>query len=77
MPRNIVICCDGTNNEFGSRNTNVVRLIQSLDRDPRKQLLYYDPGLGTLPEPGAWSSAGKKVSMIFGLAFGSGLSWKV
>ena len=77
MPRNIVICCDGTNNEFGPRNTNVVRLIQSLDRNPRKQHLYYDPGLGTLPEPGVWSSLGKKVSMIFGLAFGAGLAWKV
>jgi uncharacterized protein (DUF2235 family) len=77
MPRNIVICCDGTNNEFGPRNTNVVRLIQSLDRDPRRQLLYYDPGLGTLPEPGVWSFIGKKISLIFGLAFGAGLSWKV
>ncbi len=77
MPRNIVICCDGTNNEFGPCNTNVVRLIQTLDRDPRSQLVYYDPGLGTLPEPGAWSSLGKKASMLFGLAFGAGLSWKV
>jgi hypothetical protein len=30
MARNIVICCDGTDNEFGYENTNVVRLIQSL-----------------------------------------------
>ncbi|MSR59007.1 MAG: DUF2235 domain-containing protein, partial [Planctomycetaceae bacterium] len=31
MPKNIILCCDGTSNEFGSTNTNVVRLFQSLD----------------------------------------------
>jgi uncharacterized protein (DUF2235 family) len=77
MPRNLILCCDGTNNQFGSQNTNVVRLIQSLDRDPSRQLLYYDPGLGTLPEPGAFSRLQKRVSEVFGLAFGAGLLWKV
>jgi len=31
MPKNIVICCDGTHNQFGSNNTNVVRLVQELN----------------------------------------------
>jgi len=26
MGRNLVICCDGTNNEFGGDKTNVARL---------------------------------------------------
>jgi uncharacterized protein (DUF2235 family) len=77
MPRNLVLCCDGTNNEFGPRNTNVVRLVQVLDRDSNLQRLYYDPGLGTLPEPGTWTSLGKTISKIYGLAFGAGLAWKV
>src|SRR5690349_18658193 len=77
MSRNFIICCDGTNNQFGIENTNVVRLVQSLDRDPAKQRLYYDPGVGTLPEPGLWTSAGKWISKVFGLAFGGGLGWKV
>jgi uncharacterized protein (DUF2235 family) len=77
MARNLVLCCDGTNNEFGPRNTNVVRLIQALDRDPIVQRLYYDPGLGTLPEPGTWTSLSKMVSKLYGLAFGAGLAWKV
>jgi len=77
MPRNLILCCDGTNNEFGPENTNVVRLVQSLNRDPIKQWLYYDPGVGTLPEPGAFSKVQKWVSKVFGLAFGAGLSWKV
>ena len=77
MHKNLVLCCDGTNNQFGPENTNVVRLIQALVRDPARQRLYYDPGVGTLPEPGAWTALGKKVSTIFGLAFGGGIFWKV
>jgi uncharacterized protein (DUF2235 family) len=77
MSRNIVICCDGTNNQFGPENTNVVRLVQGLERDPTKQLLYYDPGVGTLPEPGVFTWLGKKLSTWFDLAFGTGLSRKV
>ena len=77
MPKNLVICCDGTNNQFGRENTNVVRLIQALVRDPARQRLYYDPGVGTLPEPGAWTAIGKKVSTSVGLAFGAGIFWKV
>jgi uncharacterized protein (DUF2235 family) len=77
MPRNFVICCDGTNNQFGPQNTSVVRLIQVLDRDPSKQRLYYDPGVGTLPEPSVFTAVGKRISELVGLAFGGGLTWKV
>ena len=77
MPRNLVICCDGTNNQFGTENTNVIRLIQVLDRDPGKQLLYYDPGVGTLPGPNAFSHVQKWISKVSGLAFGTGLARKV
>src|SRR5262245_10389808 len=77
MSRNIIICCDGTNNEFGSQNTNVVRLVQVIDRDPTKQLVYYDPGVGTLPEPGLFTRIGKNISKWYGLAFGAGLTKNV
>lgn len=73
MGRNLVICCDGTNNEFGERNTNVARLVQVLDRDATRQLVYYDPGVGTLAEPGMMTRVGKKMSQLWGLAFGTGL----
>ena len=77
MPRNIIICFDGTSNEFGKTNTNVVRLVQVLDRDQQKQRLYYDPGVGTLPEPGFVTKVGRKFSDLMGLAFGTGLLRKV
>lgn len=75
--RNLVICCDGTNNEFGPENTNVVRLAQVISRDPAKQHLYYDPGVGTLPEPNAFTYLQRKMSDLAGLAFGAGLTRKV
>jgi uncharacterized protein (DUF2235 family) len=77
MPKNLVICFDGTNNQFGPENTNVVRLIQVLDRDTSRQQLYYYPGVGTLPEPNAFTRLQKWISKVYGLAFGSGLLRKV
>src|SRR5450759_3458143 len=75
--RNLVLCFDGTNNQFGPENTNVIRLVQILDRDSTKQRLYYDPGVGTLPEPGARGKLRSAWSKIKGLGFGAGLLWKV
>jgi len=48
MSKNIVICCDGTGNEFGDRNSNVVKLFTVLTVDPETQVAYYDPGIGTM-----------------------------
>jgi uncharacterized protein (DUF2235 family) len=72
--RNLVICFDGTSNEFGDTNTNVVRLAQVLSHDPDRQLVYYDPGVGTMPEPGLFFAAARTLSRIAGLAFGRGLT---
>src|ERR1051325_6829356 len=77
MPRNIIVCCDGTNNEFGPKNTNVVRLVQVLDREAPTQLVYYDPGVGTFPDPGTWTKMGKRLSEWIDLAFATDLSRKV
>ncbi len=44
--KNIIICCDGTGNEYGHNNTNVVKLYQSIVRD-EDQIAFYDPGVGT------------------------------
>ena len=43
-PRNIVICCDGTGNEFGGANSNVVKLYTALEIDAA-QVAYYHPGV--------------------------------
>src|SRR5438105_427818 len=77
MSRNLILCFDGTNNQFGPEDTNVVRLARVLERDSKIQKFYYDPGVGTLPEPGLFFWLGKKFSTWFGLAFGLGLSRKI
>ena len=71
--RNLVVCCDGTNNQFGKENTNVIRLVQILDRDHAKQRLYYQPGIGTFPEPDALTKWWTEFYDVLGLAFGLGV----
>ncbi len=72
MPKNIVICCDGTGNEFGDNNTNVVKLYSSLIIDDT-QIGYYHPGVGTMGAPTARNRVEKLWTQVKGLAFGAGL----
>lgn len=73
MPKNIVICCDGTGNEFGRSNSNVVKLYSVLERD-LAQIAYYHPGVGTMGSRNALSQVGKLWTKLIGLAFGYGIS---
>ena len=70
--KNIVLCCDGTANEFAQHRTNVVKLYYALARDPA-QVAYYHPGVGTIEAVGAISTAARKMTKLMGLAFGYGL----
>lgn len=49
MPKNIVVCCDGTGNEYGKNITNVVHTYKLVQKD-ETQVAFYDPGVGT----GGW-----------------------
>lgn len=73
--KNLVVCLDGTGNQLRvSRNTNVLRLFDMLDTsDERRQIAYYDPGVGTFSALGAWTPLGRRVTRLAGLAFGMGL----
>ena len=73
MPRNIVVCCDGTGNEYGSANSNVVKLYWTLSAQD-KQTAYYHPGVGTMGARNALSAVGKWWTQVRGLAFGYGFS---
>jgi uncharacterized protein (DUF2235 family) len=72
MAKNIVICCDGTGNEFGDYNSNVVQLYSTLIVDGRTQVAYYHPGVGTMAAPSAGNGISKLWSTVVGLAFGVG-----
>lgn len=39
MGKNILICCDGTGNEYGMENTNVVKLFEIVKKDPGKSVV--------------------------------------
>jgi uncharacterized protein (DUF2235 family) len=73
MSKNIVICCDGTNNEFAQDRTNVIKLYYTLEQNPG-QATYYHPGLGTMEATAALTPFAKAVTKGLGLAMGYGLS---
>src|SRR5271169_6982892 len=74
MSKNIVVCCDGTGNEFGDSNSNVVKLASTLVID-QHQVSYYHPGVGTMGSPTARNWLEKKWDVICGLAFGFGITF--
>jgi uncharacterized protein (DUF2235 family) len=73
MPKNIVVCCDGTGNEFGESNSNVVKPYKMLLRD-NSQVSYYQPGVGTMGARNALTGISKWWTKVIGLAFGYGIS---
>lgn len=77
MPKNIVICCDGTGEEFGNKNSNVIKLYATLVQDLESQIAYYHPGLGTMGAPNALSKLAQWWTKILGLAFGYGLATNI
>ena len=74
MARNLVVCCDGTANEFARNNTNVVKLYSVLCHDPDRQVAYYHPGLGTMEPAGTLTTFSRKLTKLLGMAFGFGLA---
>ncbi|SIO13193.1 Uncharacterized alpha/beta hydrolase domain [Bradyrhizobium erythrophlei] len=78
--RNIIICCDGTGNEISENISNVLKLYRCLRKTARtepRQLVFYDPGVGTLARPDPWHKLRQDFSAILGLATGYGLDDKV
>ena len=76
MPRRIVICCDGTGNEIKGNQSNVLKFYRVL-KESEDQIGYYDPGIGTISNSGAWSRWKNKAKGVFGLATGYGLDTNV
>jgi uncharacterized protein (DUF2235 family) len=73
MAKNVVLCCDGTANEFARDRTNVVKLYYTLADDPTRQITYYHPGLGTMEPAGALTGIARKTTRLLGKAIGYGL----
>jgi uncharacterized protein (DUF2235 family) len=74
--KNIVICCDGTGNEISENISNVLKLYRMMRKTGKTephQVVFYDPGVGTLARPDPWQKLRQDASAIFGLATGYGL----
>lgn len=76
VPKNLIICCDGTSNGPTHARTNVIKLWLALERDEH-QIVYYDPGVGTLGNPSRLTTLGKAISRWIDLAAGTGLRQNV
>lgn len=74
--KNIAVCCDGTGNEISENISNVLKLYRAL-RKTRKaepqQVIFYDPGVGTLARPNPWTKLKQDTVTVLGLATGYGL----
>jgi len=69
--RTLVLCFDGTGDQFDADNSNIVELFSMLKKDDKsQQLVYYQAGIGTynIPEIATpfWSKVHKKIDMAFG-----------
>lgn len=76
MPKNIVVLLDGTSNEISADRTNILRLYGTLEKSDR-QLVYYDPGVGTFGAENAWLRFWRKAAEVWGLITGWGLDHNV
>ncbi|CEL61972.1 putative protein YEL023C OS=Saccharomyces cerevisiae (strain ATCC 204508 / S288c) GN=YEL023C PE=4 SV=1 [Rhizoctonia solani AG-1 IB] len=52
--RKLVVCIDGTSNQYSDKNTNVIELYSAIKKDTN-QLTYYNSGVGTYAKP-SWRS---------------------
>lgn len=74
MPKNLVICCDGTNNSLAEIKTNVGHLWElARIKNDAVQVPYYDAGVGVEAEPSMRTRMGAAFSRWSGSAFGTGL----
>ena len=74
--KNIIVCCDGTGNEISENISNVLKLYRVLRKTGKtqpRQIVFYDPGLGTLARPNPWTKLKQDAVTVLGLATGYGL----
>lgn len=67
--RTLVICLDGTGDQFDNDNSNVVNFVACLKKDGPSQLTYYQSGIGTYDGHGLKNG----ISAVVDMAVGSGL----
>ncbi|KAI0673865.1 hypothetical protein C8Q78DRAFT_969172 [Trametes maxima] len=63
--RTLVLCFDGTGDQFDLDNSNVVKFFSLLKKDDHnEQMVYYQPGIGTYSSPNAATGIRAKVDKL-------------
>ncbi|KAF2836479.1 hypothetical protein M501DRAFT_979658 [Patellaria atrata CBS 101060] len=72
LGRTLVICLDGTGDQFDQDNSNVVHLVSCLKKDdPSSQVTYYQSGIGTYDDSGLKGGFSAAVDMAVGSGLGT------
>uniref|UniRef100_A0A0W0F4C0 Putative WD40 repeat-like protein n=1 Tax=Moniliophthora roreri TaxID=221103 RepID=A0A0W0F4C0_MONRR len=71
--RNLVVCIDGTSNQFGKKNTNIVELYGRIPKSSH-QLTFYNSGIGTYARP-SWKSL-SYYKQVIGHKFDLAFAWR-
>ncbi|KAF8889443.1 hypothetical protein CPB84DRAFT_1448736 [Gymnopilus junonius] len=67
--RTLVLCFDGTGDQFDSDNSNIIEFFSMLKKDdPAKQLVYYQAGIGTYTVPEIATPMMSKLSQTLDMA---------
>ncbi|KAG2144680.1 uncharacterized protein EDB93DRAFT_1087441 [Suillus bovinus] len=73
--RTLVLCFDGTGDQFSSDNSNIVQLFSMLVKDnPALQMVYYQAGIGTYTIPEMATPRMAKVSKTVDMMVGTHLN---
>jgi uncharacterized protein (DUF2235 family) len=75
--KNIVICCDGTGNDYSRTPSNVWRLRELLLGCRDEQPVCYEPGIGTLDFTEGRTALGRRLRHWRELGFGTGIFERV
>ncbi|KAF8957353.1 hypothetical protein BDZ97DRAFT_1847069 [Flammula alnicola] len=63
--RTLILCFDGTGDQFSSDNSNIVALFTMLKKDDsEQQMVYYQAGIGTYVSPQIATPIGSKLSKV-------------
>ncbi|KAJ6487135.1 hypothetical protein C8R47DRAFT_516070 [Mycena vitilis] len=67
--RCLILCFDGTGDQFDADNSNIVQLVSALKKDDRtKQMVYYQSGIGTYTSSKSATPIGTKISLTLDAA---------
>lgn len=73
--RTLVLCFDGTGDQFDSDNSNIVQLFSMLVKDdPSQQMVYYQAGIGTYSIPEMATPMMAKLSKTVDMMIGNHLN---